>query len=143
MPCYSAPYADSRLLQEVIACLPGGEDRLEPLFAAVPWSFLADPVLAAVNEHCQDSSQLPWESFPPCQCGPATVHPLLTLMEEAQGSRIAAFGSCTMGRSHDAHPPATSAATLMLVQDLRDSAACPKLGLDCAPCSWMAGRLRP
>ena len=49
MPCYTAPYADRSHLHDVMACLPGGSDDTDPLFAAIPWSVLAGPVLAAVN----------------------------------------------------------------------------------------------
>jgi hypothetical protein len=102
MPCFTAPYADRSRLDAVMAHLPGDVDSLDPLFAAVPWTLLNSPVLAAVNEHRRDSGLPPWESFPPC--GDSTAHYLLDpLPEVIQGSRIAAFGTRTAGRSHDAN----------------------------------------
>ena len=101
MPCYTAPYADRQRLEDVIACLPGGADGTDPLFAAVPWSVLHDPVLAAVNEHRQAAGLPRWESFPPC--GGATAHPPPEgLPGPPLESRIAEFGRQASGRSHDA-----------------------------------------
>ena len=100
MPCYTAPYADRSHLNAVMACLPGGSDDNDPLFAAVPWSVLAGPVLAAVNALRRGSDLPPWEDFP--TCGPATAHYLDPLQGALPASRIAAFGIETRGRSHDA-----------------------------------------